>query len=246
MQIGADIFCDSECILRALDQRIPEPELYPNIPIPWDASGVFNQIFRLALVFTGDALPAGFVEDRGRLYLGANWNMATVSAQIPDVIATIQARFKALDTALSGEHPFLAGPTPIAMDANAYHLVWFLRGRWADGPALLSELPHVLAWEQRMLAINHGAWTDMPAREALDIARNTEPAMPTWIDENDPLGLKIGQRVAITPDGDGGDPEVLGIVHFADAQTIAILHHDDRVGAVCIHFPRTGYRIRID
>ena len=29
MQIGADIYCDTQCILRELERRFPEPTLYP-------------------------------------------------------------------------------------------------------------------------------------------------------------------------------------------------------------------------
>ncbi len=246
MQIGADIFCDSECILRALDRRIPEPAFYSDTPAIWGADGVFDLIFRLVLVFTGNAMPPGFVEDRGRLYLGPDWDMTAISAQIPDLISGIEDRFKALDMALSTAPLFLGGDTPNAGDANAYHLVWFLRGRWADGPALLSKLPHLVAWEERMALIGHGTWTDMTSGEALEIAKNTESATPARVHENAPLGLIIGQRVVIIPDGNGGDPEVVGVVHFADADTIAIVRHDGQVGTVCVHFPRAGYRVGIE
>src|ERR1035437_2822811 len=29
MQIGADIYCDTQCIIRELEQRFPEPTLFP-------------------------------------------------------------------------------------------------------------------------------------------------------------------------------------------------------------------------
>jgi len=29
MQIGADVYCDTACILRALEARVPEPTLFP-------------------------------------------------------------------------------------------------------------------------------------------------------------------------------------------------------------------------
>lgn len=245
MQIGADIFCDSECILRALDQRVPEPAFYLDTPDIWDPGDLFDLIFRLVLVFTGDSMPPGFVEDRGRLYLGPEWNMAEISAQIPEVIRNIRDRFRSLNDVLLADRPFLGGVTPNASDANAYHLVWFLRGRWADGPALLSEMPHLVAWEHRMAHIGHGIWTDMTSHEALEIARDAEPATPALIHDNDPLELTVGQPVTVAPDGDGGDPEVSGTVHFADGDTIAIVRQDDQIGTVCVHFPRAGYRVAI-
>ncbi len=244
MQIGADIFCDSECIVHALDRHIPKPVLCTGAPALWDAGGVFDLIFRLALIFSGDAMPPGFVEDRGRLYLGPDWDMADITAQAPTIIRDLEGRFEALDRALTGKQPFLGGRMPTAEDATAYHLVWFLRGRWSDGPELLSHLPHLLTWEQRIAAIGHGDWTVMDAREALDIALRAKPAPPAIVDASGIPELKLGQRVAITPEGDGGDCDVVGDFHFADATTMAILRSDDRVGEVCVHFPIQGYTIK--
>lgn len=244
MQIGAAIFCDSECIMRALDRHIPKPVLCTDTPPIWDADGVFDLIFRLVLIFSGDAMPPGFVEDRGRLYLGPAWSMADITAQTPTIIDDLIGRFGTLDKVLTGKQLFLGGRVPTAEDANAYHLVWFLRGRWSGGPELLSNLPHLLAWEQRMTDIGHGDWSIMDAREALDIAQRAKPARAAIIDAGERLGLKIGQRVAITPTGDGGDPDVVGEFHFADATTMAILRSDEQVGEVCVHFPIQGYTIR--
>lgn len=243
MQIGADVFCDSECILRAIDHRIPSPPLYGVGKPLWDPEDLFGLIFRLVLVFTADAMPEGFVEDRGRLYLGPDWDMTEVSDQIPAAIEDIKSRFAALDAALATNVNFLNGETAGAADANAYHLVWFLRGRWEGGPALLEALPNLCAWEQRMIAIGHGTSSDLSSQEALDIARLAEP--DTEASVNDATSeWTVGQQIAVTPDEDGGDPEVIGALHFMDQHTVALLRTDDRVGRVCVHFPRGGYRVR--
>ena len=56
MQIGADIFCDSDCIIRALDQLVPRPSLL--------AGGIGAMGFALAPWFTAlmveDAVPVAF------------------------------------------------------------------------------------------------------------------------------------------------------------------------------------------
>lgn len=242
MQIGADIFCDSECILHTIDQRIPTPPFYGTGSLPWEPGSLFDLIFRLVLVFTGDAMPEGFVEDRGRLYLGPDWDMADVSAEIPNVIEEIKARFAALDSVLATNGGFLNGETAGAPDANAYHLVWFLRGRWEGGSALLDALPTLCKWEQRMLTIGHGTWSEISSQEALDIASRSEPVTQSSVGGT--TEWRAGQDVAIAPDGDGGDPEVSGALHFMDDHTMAVMRTDDRAGQVCVHFPRAGYRIR--
>ena len=40
MQIGADVYCDSQCILRELDRRFPEPTFFPGggAGMPWIVS----------------------------------------------------------------------------------------------------------------------------------------------------------------------------------------------------------------
>jgi glutathione S-transferase len=172
-------------IMRILDQRILEPAFYSDTSTVWNAGGMFILIFRLALVFTRDPVPPGFVEDRGQFYLGRDWDMVAISGQIPDVITGIEERFKALDLALSGDPLFLEGSTPNVEGANAYHLVWFLRCRWADGATLLSKLPNLLAREQRMAHIGHGTWSHMTSSESLELAKNSKPATPARICKND-------------------------------------------------------------
>lgn len=240
MQIGADIYCDSECILREIDTRLPEPPLFRQTVSLWDPEDLFDLIFRLVLVYTGDAMPEGFVEDRGRLYLGPDWNMDEVSAQIPDAIERIRERFSALDAVFAANVPYLGGETPGASDATAYHLVWFLRGRWAEGPALLDAFPDLNAWEERMTAIGHGKWQDLSSKEALRIAAEAKPLTKACA----PSDLIAGQAVSVTPDSDGGDPAVSGALHRLDKHTVAIMRDDPQVGKVCVHFPRTGYLIR--
>lgn len=52
-----------------------------------------------------------------------------------------------------------------------------------------------------------------------------------------------GQAVSVVADLDSGEAPVAGIVRSVDRDTIAILREDPRVGAVCVHFPRVGYRV---
>ena len=118
-----------------------------------------------------------------------------------------------------------------------------MRGRWKDGPRFLSEFASLEAWEQRVAAIGHGSPTDMDAAEALDIARAATPETPSTVDPDDPQGLAAGMHAAVVPAGDGGDPPVVGSIHFADRETIGLGHDNDRVGTVCINFPRVGFDI---
>ena len=249
MQIGADIYCDSQCMLREIDRRHPEPTFFPGggFGLPWALGRwtdtiVFDLVLRIVLGADPDGLPPEFAADRGRLYFGPDWDLHKVNADLPHVIAQLRAHFGWLNDRLSGGRDFILSE-PGLPDVLAYYLVWFLRGRWDKGPEFLSQFPALEAWEDRVRAIGHGTPIDMEPGEALDFARCSEPETAEQGDPLDPQLLEPGMRVAIAPDSDGGDPEVHGIVRAVSRDTIAILHENERVGTVCIHFPRTGYRV---
>ena len=107
----------------------------------------------------------------------------------------------------------------------------------------MSQFPALEAWERRVAAIGHGSPSEMTAGEALDIARATTTETPEGADADDPQGLAPGQTVSVVPDVDGGDPAVIGTVRRIDRETISILRDDPRVGEVCVHFPRVGFRV---
>ena len=249
MQIGADIYCDSQCILRELERRFPEPTFFPGGAggMPWGISrwtdALFDVAVRLSLGANADQLPEAFAKDRVRLFLGPNGDLAKVRADLPHVVAQLRAQFGWIDQRLASGRRFLLGDEPGLPDALAYYLVWFVRARWQGGPGLLSEFPALEAWELRVKAIGHGRPAAMTSGEALDIARAAEPATAEQGDPKDPQGLQPGWRVGVVPDLDSGESPVFGTVRLVDRDRIAILREDPRVGTVCVHFPRVGYRV---
>ncbi len=252
LQIDADIFCDSQCILRELERRVPEPTFFPDDDpgfgwglSRWIDGDVFNLTVKLVLGAAADDLPEAFAKDRGRLYLGPDWDLAKVAADLPHIVAQLRAHFGWMDQRLVAGRAFMAGESPGLADALVYYLVWFVRGRWDRGPEFLSEFPALGAWEDRVKAIGHGASEPMSAGQALEIAAAAEPVTPEQADPGDPQDLAPGVAVSVAPDGDGGDPDVTGTVRFVDRESVAILRDDPRVGSICIHFPRVGYRVAI-
>jgi len=251
MQIGADIFCDSQCILRELQRRYPQPTFYPGggDGLPWALSRwtdgeLFTHAVAIVLGHAPAKLPPEFAADRGRLYFGPDWNLERLHDDLPHVVAQMRGALGWLDQRLSGGRAFVLGSEPGLPDAACYYIIWFLRGRWDSGTKFLAEFPALCAWEARVRAIGHGTPRDMRASEALEIARASEPATPESGDPNDPQKIAPGQRVGVVPMTDSGDAEVVGIVRAVDRETIAVLRDDPRVGAVCVHFPRVGYRVR--
>lgn len=252
MQIGADIYCDSQCIIRELERRFPTPALMPtdNAGLMWSLSrwtdgGLFDLGVRLILGAAGDALDKDFAADRGRLYLGEDWaeGLKRANEDLPHLVAQMRAQLTWIDSQLSDGRTFLLGDHVAAIDAQFYHVIWFVRGRWAGGPSLLSEFKHLERWENAARAIGHGTSEPMDPQDAIARAQACEPIGATGVAAHDPQGLTVGQAVTVTPDVNGGEQPVVGKIRFADAETVTIERTANDVGTVYVHFPRAGYRV---
>ncbi len=250
MQIGADIYCDSQCILRELERRYPEPTFFPGGAegmvwgiSRWCDGELFNLVVRLVMAAIADELPQDFAKDRSRLYLGPDTTFDQLVDDLPHILTQIRAQFGWIDQRLATGRQFMLGDNPGLPDILTYYLVWFLRGRWAGGPDFLTQFPALEAWEQRIKDIGHGTEAEMSAEEALEIAKAASHTTPQHVETGDPLKLAPGMNITITQDLDGGDPLITGPLQYADRETIAILHENDQVGTLCLHFPRVGYRV---
>lgn len=254
MQIGADIYCDSRCILREIERRVPEPSLFPRgnggmayALSRWTDGSLFDLGVKIILSANVDSLDPDFAADRGRLYLGENWaeGLRKANAELPHLAAQMRGQLGWIDTILSQGTDFLMGDTPGYADALVYNVVWFVRGRWAGGAALLSEFEALEAWETRVLERGHGSVSGLDPDDALAIAREAEPETQERSDPNDPQGLTTGMSVSVGPDVDGGEQDVTGTVQAISRETIAIMRNDDDLGAMCVHFPRVGYKVTV-
>jgi glutathione S-transferase len=154
----------------------------------------------------------------------------------------VRAQFGWIDERLSARD-FILGATPGLPDALAYYLVWFLRDRMAEGESFLSQFKNLVAWEQRVKAIGHGAQEGMSDLDALEIARQATPQSPQQSDPGDPMGLTVGAEVAVSPST--GGPAVAGILHGSSANHVTLMRNDDQVGQICVNFPRLGYRVNV-
>lgn len=254
MQIGADIYCDSQCILRELERRHPAPTFFPGgahgmaIAVSrWTDGELFDLAVKIILGAAGDALDPAFAADRGRLYLGPDWaeGLKAAGHDLPHLAAMMRAQIGWIDQRLGTGRQFMLGDAPGLPDVLNWHVIWFLRSRWADGPAFLEQFPSVRAWEGRMEALGQGTPTSMTPEEAIATAKSAKITTAETADPLDPQGLAPGQRVTVAPDLDGGEQAVEGVVRLVARDEIAIDREDPRAGRVCVHFPRAGYRVTV-
>jgi glutathione S-transferase len=250
MQIGADVYCDSQCIIREIERRFSEPTLFPGSSdgmawgvSRWTDGPLFQSTIALVFADAGDAMPADFAADRGTLYFGPGYDLAAIKAALPEILAKLRAQFGWMEARLADGRDFILGPRPGLPDALCYYLVWFIRGRYSKGPEFLSQFERLLAWEARVQAIGHGSAVELSSVEALEIARKARTTTGEKRDPGDPQALKPGEAVEVIAEGVDGSPPVAGRVLGLDAQEIAILREDERVGEVAVHFPRVGYRV---
>lgn len=248
MQIGADIYCDTQCILREIERRFPEPSLFPDrhegvgwATAMWTDRTFFQNTVNLVFGSLGDKVPQEFIDDREKLR-GAKFDVAAMKAAIPQMRDQFRAHMQWIDAQLGEGRSWLGGDSAGLIDINAYMNVWYVRSNMPDADALLAEFSHARTWEARVRDIGHGPRSEMSTAEALEIATKATPQTAVAADPHDPNGRKPGDCVEVAPD-DYGKIKVAGEIVALSAQHIAIRRHDPRAGEVVVHFPRAGFLV---
>src|SRR6201987_5246721 len=209
MQIGADIYCDTQCIMRELERRFPTPSLLPKGfdglawgSAMWTDRPFFQNTVNLVFGSLADKVPADFIADREKLR-GAKFDVAAMTAAIPQMRDQYRAHVAWIDTQLGDGRTYLAGEAPSLIDVDAYMNLWYVRAHLDNADEMLSEFDHTRAWAGRLRAIGHGQRTEMTTAEALDVATKATPETEELHDPNDPSGRKVGDKVEVVPDDYG-------------------------------------------
>jgi glutathione S-transferase len=245
LQIGADIYCDSQLIMRELERRHPVPSFYPagrgaaDALAWWAEKTTFSPAVGIAFAKRPEALPAGFLEDRAK-FSGRNFDPGAMRAAVPYLLDQLRAHFHWLDQMLADGRSFLQGSAAGLADLAAYHPVWSLQRNLGSAAAPLDGFPRLLTWAGRVAAIGRGRPRQTTSREALNAARTATSSVSATVDPGDPIGRKPGQTVTVTPDDTGRDP-VVGELIASGIDEIVVRRSDPEVGEVCVHFPRAGF-----
>ncbi len=246
MQIGADIYCDTACILRVLDQRYPIPNFFPTPEVEalanWADSKMFVHAVRIVFAMLGDKVPQDFLEDRTKL-TGRPFDPAQMKKALPYSISQLRSALVVWDRMLSDGRTFLMGSEATALDVSAYHPLWYMVAQLGKPIFPLTEFDRILAWMDRVKAIGHGNPIELNSAEALQISSNSSPMDSDVPNDIDPGGLKLNDKVSVTPDDIGRDPTT-GEIVSSNAQEIVIRRTDPRAGTVHVHFPCMGFIVR--
>ena len=200
MQIGADIFCDSQVILAEIERRSPSPT--PSGALDWAVNLWADRLFfqaSVAVIFgeLGETVPRAFIEDREKLS-GRPFDLdADEGGRRPD------ARPVAGPRGLDRTGPFRGRPVPGRKERQPrrYRRLYEHPGSWADFRPRIWPAP-MLAGLDRLSRPGARGWRRSAtgrARSEMTAARRPwtwrgppEPANFTEHDDADPLGLAPG------------------------------------------------------
>ena len=194
MQIGADIYCDTQLIADVLEREFPEPSIFPdgNAGLGYALGSWAHGPYVVTSValymgsedpFAGAVnLPSHFFEDRKKMWK-TQFDTDALGPQLPGLRAQLDAHTDFINLQLADGRAFLTGAKPGLVDLHAMWDPWFLE-RFAPKEAARAygRFPKIAAWLARLAAIGQGTRTELAPNDALDVARDATPKAPNGIE----------------------------------------------------------------
>lgn len=242
MQIGADVYCDTQVILAEIEARFPAPPVVRGAD--WAVNLWADRLWfqaSVAVIFgeIGEAVPKDFIADREKLS-GRPFDVGAMKAAAPFMRAQWRAYAAWIEEGLAGQD-FLGGSAPSLADVACWMNIWWTAAAApAAAEAMLAGLERVKAWRARLAAIGHGRRADMAPAEALRIATQGQPVPGPGCDPADPSGLKAGDPVVVQADDYGRDP-VEGVLVSLTHDRVTLARECGELDMIHVHFPRAGY-----
>src|SRR5687767_4574931 len=206
LQIGADVYCDTACIVRRLEALRPEPPCIPSdraglagIIEDWADHRFTFQMVPSMIVEMLPQLPPGILEDRAKM--SPMLSREAILQNAPHAWSQALLSLDQLEDRLRGRR-FLLGDAFSVADAACFHPMWFVKPS-AKLFAAVEARPALADWFARIEGFGPGEVRAMPPAEALAIAREAEPAD---VDGGAPAAdeaVRIGDAVAIVADDYG-------------------------------------------
>ena len=253
LQIGADVYCDTELMCEVLEHLQPQPTSYPEatkgvarVLAQWAdttlfwAAMAYNLSPKGAAAMFADAPPEvakAFSADRAAMSVGLT------RSRPGDATAAYKSYLRRLAHMLD-QQEFGLGSVPCVADFAAYPPLWFTRTRVRVMADILQTTPSVLAWMDRVAAIGHGPVEKFSAAQAIaECAASTPLALAPDTVFQDEHGIPLGSTVTIGAETFGQAPTE-GVLLAATRTRYTLRREDPRAGVVHVHFPRIGYVLR--
>jgi len=244
LQIGADIYCDTDLIARKLEEIQPEPPIYPAgrelemraITELADRKAFFWAVQPTFADLLPD-LPESFVADR--IAMSPVFSPDAVAANGDHALDQFTLFLDWIERQLAGRS-FLLGPQFTIADAACFHVCNFTRNSQRVFTKV-EERPALSDWLDRIAGFAEGEVTAISIEAALDAAQESAPAGQGPTSAADPA---VGKAVRIAPD-DYATEHAEGTLTSLGTDTMTITRTDDRVGEIALHFPRLGFRLEL-
>ncbi len=250
-QIGADLFCDTRLIAAEIAALSGRAQMAYEGCSPIAQAFIDKMRTELFMPVVQTAVPRSVLGMLVTRY--SPWQIVKVmkdragvakTSRLPHIkrsdMKQIVHQFKAELEQLSEANDFLFGDQPTLAGFAAYHLVWF--ADLTRPGSLLEGRDHALAWQGRMRAFGHGQQTKISKDIVFTTAKESQPRGLGKDQLNDP---DIGANVTIEPTDYARD-SVTGLLVGADDSRWVIARHTEEFGALHVHFPVSGYQIRIN
>ena len=252
LQIGADIYCDTQLMAKVIERRAPSPTLWPaglggmpDLLTQWaDMS-----LFWAAVPYTSQPPGAPFIignnpptpdffralmTDRAAILPATRPTVRDASAALVSYLGWLEGWL-----AGQGAGPFVLGEQPCVADFAIAQSIWFIRLA-PPMATVLAPFPRVTAWFERVEGFGHGTPDVMSSADAIAIAAAGTRAE---VSVDAQLGFEAGAPVTVTATDYASDP-VRGTLVGLSNEAATIERRDDRAGVVHVHFPRIGYQLK--
>lgn len=247
LQVGADVYCDTRLIAEVIAAAAPEPSsqtrpgAFTDVVESWVDGHLFGRVVGFTFGSLADHLPDALLADRAALR-GAPLEREALKRAVPLAAQELAEQLRWIETGLAGGQLFVNGAHPGHGDFTLFSTLWFARNGRFD----FSAFPLISAWMGRMQAFGHGDRIEFSADAALALAAASEPAaLPPGSVSPDPCGVALGNAVCVTPELLGQGTSVTGELVAINAHRLTLRLKSERCGAVHVHFPRVGYRVRV-
>lgn len=247
MQIGADIYCDTQCILREIDDRQPKPTFLPAatagldwLLFAWADRPFYATVNAVMFGVNADTFPERFIKDR-EVHRGYSIDVKQFQRDLPQWRRNLAAQLDWLEASLADGRPYLLGDAISVGDIGVYGPIWQMARGDAEHETQFASFPLLSAWRDRMAAFGIGDPAPLDSADAVSIAERVTPGETAGVVDRT-AGLSEGDSVNVTPD-DKGRVAVAGTLVGLTTQRISIRREDPRAGEVVVHFPRAGFQL---
>jgi len=247
MQIGADVYIDTQCIARELEKRFPQPTFFPGHDaglayalVKW-SDQFFQAGLTMALTILGPDWDPAFLDDRKAIFHDLDFD--NLGQDVEHAMAQMRASAALLDAQLGDGRAFLCGDEPGLADIQAFGVPWFTRAAMPMTEKLLGRFSGLPAWEARVAGLGEGQREPIAAAQAHAEARDAKPDLSADIDPDDPQNMRAGMRVRVEADDFSARGPVEGDVLRVSPLEISVHRRTEAFGDLVVHFPRLGYRV---